>query len=54
MSQLFDALVGSILNHSSEIWEFNKYKEIERIYNKFGKHIQRVQKTTCSVTIYGN
>ena len=33
--QLFDSFVGSICCYASEIWGFNKSKEIERIHLKF-------------------
>jgi len=51
LCQLFNALVT--LNYGSEVWGFNKPKEIERIHMKFCKHILGVKSSTCYMSIYG-
>lgn len=53
LCQLFDVFVGSILGHASEIWEYTKSKEIERIHLKFCKRIHNVKTNSCSSAVYG-
>jgi len=53
LCQMFDAFVGSILNYESEIWGFNKFKDIERIHLKFCKRLLNVKSNTCNATVYG-
>jgi len=53
LCQLFDAFVGSILNYASEIWGFNKFKDIERTQLKFCKRLLNVKSNTCNATVYG-
>ena len=53
LCQLFDSFVGSILGYSSEIWGFNKFKEIERIHLKFCKRLIGVRSNTNSNGVYG-
>ena len=44
--KLFDALVGSILNYSSEIWGGNEAKDVELVHNKFCRKILHVRQST--------
>lgn len=53
LCQLFDSFVGSILGYSSELWGFNKCKELERIHLKFLKRILSVKRNTSSMSVYG-
>ena len=51
--KLFDVLVGSILNYSSEVWGMHDAKDIEIIYTKFCCWILNVKKTTNLSALYG-
>ena len=51
--KLFDALVGSILNYSSEIWGGHEAKDVELIHNKFCRKILCVRQSTNLNGIYG-
>ena len=44
--ELFDVLVSSVLNYSSEIWDLNKAKEIEPIHIKFLRKLLCVKRST--------
>ena len=50
---LFDALVGSVLNYSSEIWGGHEAKDIELIDNKFCRKVLCVRQSTNLNGIYG-
>ena len=43
---MFDALVYSILNYSSEVWGYHAAKEIEMVHTKFCRKILEVRHST--------
>ena len=51
--KLFDTLVGSILNYSSEIWVIHEAKDIEAIHSKFCRWVLNVKKCTNFSGLYG-
>ena len=51
--KLFDALVGSILNYSSEIWGGHEAKDVELVHNKFCRKILHVRQSTNLNCLYG-
>lgn len=51
--KLFDALVGSILNYSSEVWGNNDAKDIETVHTKFCRWVLHVRKSTNLSGLYG-
>ena len=51
--KLFDVLVSSVLNHSSEIWGLNKAKEIEQIHINFLRKLLCVKRSTNLAGLYG-
>ena len=51
--KLFDSMVGSILNFSSEVWGFHEAKHIETIHTKFCRHILCTRKSTNLEGLYG-
>ena len=53
LCQLFDSLVGSILNYSAEVWGFKQSKELERIHLKFCKRILKLKTNTSNAGVYG-
>ena len=42
--KLFDTLVGSILNYSSEVWGIHNAKDVEAIHSKFCRWVLNVKK----------
>ena len=42
---LFDSMVASVLNYASEIWGFNRGKDVEIIHNRFCRYILKVGKS---------
>ena len=50
---LFDALVGSVLNYSSEIWGGHEAKDVELIHNKFCRKVLCVRQSTNLNGIFG-
>ena len=50
--QLFDSLVGCILNYGCESWGFLNADRIERIDRKFLKYILNVKTTTNNCAVY--
>ena len=50
---LFDTLVGSILNYGSEVWGMNKGNNIELIHTKFLRKILCVNTSTNLTGLYG-
>ena len=50
---LFDALVGSILNFGSEVWGMHDASDIELIHTKFLRSILGVKKSTNLAALYG-
>jgi hypothetical protein len=53
LCQLYDVLVGFILNYSSEVHGFSKSKELERLHLKFCKRILKVPLNSSKVAIDG-
>ena len=51
--KLFDTLVGSVLNYSSEIWGIHEAKDIEAIHSKFCRWVLNVKKCTNLSGLYG-
>ena len=51
--KLFDALVASVLNCSSEVWGFNEAKNVEHLHTKFLRKILSVNKSTNIAGLYG-
>ena len=51
--KLFDTLVSTVLNYSSEIWGLHEGKGIENIHTKFLRKILCVNKSTNLVGLYG-
>lgn len=51
--KLFDSLVGSILNFSSEVWGLHDAPDIELIHTKFLRRILGVKKSTNLAALYG-
>ena len=51
--RLFDTLVGSILNYSSEIWGMHQARDIEKVHTKFCRWILHVKKSTNFTGLYG-
>ena len=51
--KLFDALVGSILNYSSEIWGGYEAKDVELVHNKFCRKNLHVRQSTNLKFLYG-
>ena len=51
--KLFDILVGSISNYSSEVWGMHDAKDIEVIHTKFCCWILNVKKSTNLSALYG-
>ena len=51
--KLFDALITSILNYSSEVWGMHEAKDIELLHTKFCRRILGVKKSTNLVALYG-
>ena len=51
--KLFDTLISSILNYSSEVWGMNEAKDIEPLHTKFCRRILGVKKSTNLVALYG-
>ena len=51
--KLFDALVGSILNYSSEIWGGHEAKDVELVHNKFCRKNLFVRQSTNLNCLYG-
>ena len=50
---MFDALVSSILNYSSEVWGYHAAKEIEMVHTKFCRKILHVRQSTNISGLYG-
>ena len=51
--KLFDTLVGSILNYSSEVWGIHNAKDVEAIHSKFCRWVLNVKKSTNLSGLYG-
>ena len=51
--KLFDTLVGSVLNYSSEVWGMHEAKDIEIIQTKFSRWVLNVRKSTNLIGRYG-
>ena len=51
--KLFDALVGSILNYSSEVWGTYEVKDVEMIHTKFCRWVLNVKRSTNISGLYG-
>jgi len=51
--KLFDSLVSSILNYSSEIWGNHKAPDIEVLHCKFLRRLLYVNKSTNTIGLYG-
>ena len=51
--KLFDILVGSILNYSSEVWGMHDANDIEVIHTNFCRWILNVKKSTNLSALYG-
>ena len=51
--KMFDILVGSILNYSSEVWGMHDAKDIEIIHTKFCRWVLNVKKSTNLSALYG-
>ena len=51
--KLFDTLVSSVLNYSSEVWGFHDGKDIEQVHTKCLRKILCVNKSTNLAGLYG-
>ena len=51
--KLFDTLVGSILDYSSEVWGIHNAKDVEAIHSKFCGWVLNVKKSTNLSGLYG-
>ena len=51
--KLFNCMIAPILNYGSEIWEFHKGPNIEKIHLKFLKQILNVKQQTMDHMVYG-
>ena len=51
--KLFDILISSVLNYSSEVWGFQEGKDIEQVHTKFLRKILCVNKSTKLAGLYG-
>ena len=51
--KLFDILVASVLNYSSEVWGFHEAKDIELLHTKFLRKILCVNTSTNITGLYG-
>ena len=51
--KLFDTLVSSVLNYSSEVWGFHEGKYIEQVHTKCFRKILCVNKSTNLPGLYG-
>ena len=51
--KLFDALVGSILNYSSEVWGTYEAKDVEMIHTKYCRWVLNVIRSTNISGLYG-
>ena len=51
--KLFDTLVGSILNYSSEGWGIHNARDAEAIHSKFCRLVLNVKKSTTLSGLYG-
>ena len=52
---LFDSFVTPILNYAWELWsKLEEHCTVERTHLKFLKYVLGVQKSTCSLAVYGN
>ena len=51
--KLFDTLVGSIPNYSSEVWGIHNAKDVEAILSKFCRRLLNVKKSTNLSGLYG-
>ena len=50
---LFYRLIAPILNYSSEVWGFQKSKDIEVVHLHFCKKLMGINRTTQNDFIYG-
>ena len=44
--KLFDSLVASVLNYGSEVWGYDKCRDIDIVHNKFCRYVLCVKKST--------
>ena len=51
--KLFDSLVSSVLNYSSEIWGYHPANDIEKVHTKFCRKILYVRQSTNISGLYG-
>lgn len=51
--ELFDKLISPILCYGSEVWGFNKGKDIEKVHLQFCKRILAVKQCTQNDFVYG-
>ena len=49
---MFDTYVNSILCYGSDIWNFHKTQDVEKIHLEFCKKILNVKSTTSNVVVY--
>ena len=52
--KLFDSLVASVLNYGSEVWGYDKWRDIDIVHNKFCRYILCVKKSTNVDAMYGD
>ena len=52
--ELYDKLISPILCYSSEVWGFNKGKDIERTHLQFCKRILAVKQSIQNDFVYGD
>jgi len=61
--QLFDSLVGSILNFGSQVWGYHNAPDIENVHTRFLKRLMNVKiinkfkrpvRRTCSLAVTCN
>ena len=50
--RLFDSLVGSILNYTSEVWCIGTIYNIEKVHFSFCKRVLNVKTSTSTLSIY--
>ena len=52
--KLFDSLGASVLKYGSEVWGYDKCRDIDIVHNKFCRYILCVKKSTNVDAMYGD
>ena len=50
---LFDKVVTPVILYGSEVWGFESCKILDKLQLKFCKYILKLNKSTCSIMMYG-